>query len=221
MVDEIVQLKFSFPIPQNLWLTKFTFKYPLLYYNVLSALLLTENRANCLIQIKGVNIDDFWIEFSKSYDTNQFQLIYRDVNSILINILIDDPWILQYIMTSQLLVRFPLIIVNGKVSIELIAPRNKIENMFNNPKWKEISVTIKQIGQYCPETLLSHRQSEILIQALKKGFFESPRKITLSSLANELGLSATALSENLRRITKKLGDNYLKCVQNSTNFQHK
>jgi hypothetical protein len=219
MADDIVQLKFSFPIPPNLWLTKFTLKYPLLYFNVLSALLLTENRANCLIQIKGVNIDNFWREFSDQYDKSKFQLVYNDANSVLINILIEDPWILQHIMTSQLLVRFPLTIINGKVSIELIATRKKIEGLFDNPKWKEINVTIKQIGQYCPDTLLSHKQTDILIQALKNGFFEAPRKQTLSSLAIELGLSPTALSENIRRITKKLGEQYLECIQNSKNGQ--
>jgi hypothetical protein len=221
MTDEIVQLKFSFPIPPNLWLTEFTLKYPLLYFNVLSALLLSENRANCLIQVKGINIDNFWKEFTIQQNNDKFQLLYNDANSVLINILIGDPWILRHIMTSQLLVRFPLTIINGKVSIELIASRNKIEGLFNNPKWKEINVSIKQIGQYCPDTLLSNKQSDILIHALKNGFFESPRKQTLSSLATELGLSPTALSENIRRITKKLGEQYLECNENSKNRQLK
>jgi len=217
MDKDIVQVRFSFSVPKDLWLANFSIKYPLLHFNVLSALILGENQGSCLIQIKGGNIDNFWNDFSVQYNEGKFQLIYKDVNSLLMHILIQDPWILQNIMASQLLVRFPLIIFKGIVSIELIAPRNKIEKLFKNPKWKMMNVSIKQIGQYCPDSLLSHKQANVLICALKKGYFDVPRKQSLSSLATELGISPTALSENLRRITKKLGEYYINRINIAEN----
>ncbi|MCK5343373.1 MAG: helix-turn-helix domain-containing protein, partial [Candidatus Heimdallarchaeota archaeon] len=70
-------------------------------------------------------------------------------------------------------------------------------------------ISIKQIGKYSASPILSSRQSEILTKALSNGFFEIPRRISLSDFAINLGISATALSGNLRRIQKKLGENYL------------
>ena len=214
METDIVQLKFSFPIPADKWLGQISLKYPLLQFNMLSTLLLNKNQVNCLIQIKGIKLDHFWKEFSKDYDEEKYQLIFQDSNTILINIIFDGPWILQNIMDAQLLIRFPLIISNGLVSIELIAPRSKIEVLFKNPRWKKIKVSIKQIGQYCPDSdsALSPKQTDILIHALKSGFFDVPRKKTLSMMANELGLSPSALSENIRRINKRLGEQYLDCL---------
>ncbi len=210
--DDIVQLKFSFPIPKGNIFAKFSLKYPLLHFNVLSTLLLNKHQANCLIQIIGVNIEKFWNDFTRFYDKNKFQLIFKDKNTLLMNILIEDPWILKTIMDGQLLVRFPLVIYDGLISIELISPRKNIQLMFKNPKWKAVNVAVKQIGQYCPDSLLSSKHTEILIHALKNGFFDVPRKKTLSALATDLELSPSALSENLRRITKKLGNQYLDCV---------
>jgi predicted DNA binding protein len=209
---DIVQLKFSFTIPTNRWLGQISVKYPLLQFNVLSTLLLKKNQVNSLIQIKGVKLDNFWNDLSNTYDEEKYALVFRDTNTILINIIFDGPWILQNIMDAQLIIRFPLIISNGMISIELIAKRNKIELMFKNPKWKGINVSVKQIGQYCPDSLLTPKQTDILIHALKNGFYDIPRKKTLSSMASALNLSPSALSENIRRINKKLSENYLDCI---------
>jgi len=62
---------------------------------------------------------------------------------------------------------------------------------------------------YNKSTLLTQRQHEILTIASKNGYFEIPRKITLSKFATTIGLSKSALSENMRRIYKRLAENFL------------
>ncbi|UPV76128.1 helix-turn-helix domain-containing protein [Halorussus limi] len=51
---------------------------------------------------------------------------------------------------------------------------------------------------------LTTEQRETLLTALERGYFEEPRDITLEELADELGLSPTAVSGRMRRAESKL-----------------
>ena len=211
--DEVVELKFSFPIPSSKWLSRFSFSYPSLQINMLSTLILSKNQGSALFQIKGGKkkvLDNFWNEFCEFYDADKYTLVYRDATSILISVLSSDsPWVLHTLIEAHFVLLFPIKIRNGSISIELIAPRHKIDLIFNNPAWKNVDISIEQIGQYCPDSLLSERQLNVLHLALQHGFFDIPRKTSLSGLAGGLKISPSALSENLRRINKKLAENYL------------
>ena len=212
MEDDIVQLKFSFPIPSKKWLSRFSVKFEDLQINLLSMLLLSKKQGSGLFQIQGGNkqhLDEFWQDFIEFSDSSKYTLIFRDERTILVNILSSDPWVLHTLMDAQFILLFPILIRNGSISIELIAPRNKIDLIFNNPDWKKVNISIKQIGSYCPDSLLSPRQSDILRSALHNGFFDIPRKKSLSDLAEVLQISPSALSENLRRINKKLAHHFL------------
>jgi len=68
---------------------------------------------------------------------------------------------------------------------------------------------------YTPETPrqmefnLTPSQRDTLVMAIKRGFFDVPRKTTLEDLAAELGITSTAVSERLRRAIVTLGKNTL------------
>ena len=213
MQEDIVELKFSFPIPPKRWLGKFSIEYPDLQINMLSMLLLSKNAGSALFQVQGPSgqiLDKFWAEFIDYYEEDKYTLIFRDNQTILVNILSSsDPWVLHSLLDAKFILVFPVLIRKGHIEIELIAPRNKIDLIFNDPDWKKVNISVKQIGRYCPNSLLSQRQSDILNKALENGFFDIPRKKSLSALAVDLNISPSALSENLRRVNKKLAENYL------------
>ena len=213
MSDEVVQLNFSLSIPQDKWLAKTSITHPELQFNLLSMLPLSSNQGNTLLQIKGLNLDKFWDEFKKVHENQNYNLIFQDDNSLLFNMVIADPWVLKTIFDAQLHLRFPIVIHNGKISIELIGSRGKIDQLLNkNKNWKEVEISIKQVKKYCPDTLLTPRQLEILGKSLLNGFFDIPRKKSLSDLAKDIGISPSALSENIRRINKKLAEHYISCI---------
>uniref|UniRef100_A0A7C3SMH2 HTH bat-type domain-containing protein n=1 Tax=Thermofilum pendens TaxID=2269 RepID=A0A7C3SMH2_THEPE len=54
------------------------------------------------------------------------------------------------------------------------------------------------------EGLLTPLQRRVLSEALRRGFFEWPRRVSLEELSRELGVSKVTLSEHLRRGERKL-----------------
>jgi predicted DNA binding protein len=54
---------------------------------------------------------------------------------------------------------------------------------------------------------LTVKQQEVLAEAIKSGYFEIPRRASLSDLGNRVGISDQATSERLRRGMKALAEN--------------
>lgn len=55
---------------------------------------------------------------------------------------------------------------------------------------------------------LTERQEEVLLSALRMGYFDLPRRVRTKELAQMLGVSAPTLAELLRRAVRKLVMNY-------------
>jgi len=56
---------------------------------------------------------------------------------------------------------------------------------------------------------LTPEQREVLVVALKTGYFSIPREAQIGDLADELGISTNAVSQRLRRATRNLTENTL------------
>ncbi len=51
---------------------------------------------------------------------------------------------------------------------------------------------------------LTLRQREILLRAIEEGYYDFPRRVTLSELAEKLGISKSYLSETLMKVESRL-----------------
>lgn len=63
---------------------------------------------------------------------------------------------------------------------------------------------------------LTDRQSEALSKAFEGGYYQMPRRQNLRALAKEMGTSATALSEMLRRAEARLVERYVESLAGSS-----
>ncbi|MHA1758022.1 MAG: helix-turn-helix domain-containing protein [Promethearchaeota archaeon] len=208
--SDIVQVKFKIEIPKNKWLSRFTYSFPNLNFKILSKLLLDENTGLTLLQITGSNIRKFLSELKTVSDLVDYQILFQNENDILLSVKTKDPWILGALIKTQLLLIYPLIVKEGFLQINAIAERKKIDSFLSELENKNIDFQISSIGYYSDNALLTKRQEEILDLILRKGYFDIPRRISLTKLAKELNISASALSETIRRISKTILNFYKK-----------
>jgi predicted DNA binding protein len=59
--------------------------------------------------------------------------------------------------------------------------------------------TLHEAGDDLLETVLTEKQRDALVSALHRGYFQSPRQVTLSELATEFEISQQSLSALIRR----------------------
>jgi len=209
MSQDIVQIKLSIEIPQDKWLATFNKKYPELNFHILSNILIRENIGITSFQIRGSSVMRFISDFKKKIAEKTVQILYESEDRVILNVKEVDPWILNTLVKTELLISYPVLVKNGKLRIEAITNRSKVDNFLTRLKKKDIKAKIERIGYYYKSTLLTQRQNEIVNLAYENGYFNIPRSISLSEFAKDLKVSKSALSETLRRIFKKLANNYL------------
>ena len=212
----IISTQVTFSIPPKRWLSTYSLKYPQLKFEILSLLSISQVQGNCLFRIKGNKLHSFFTEFTKEYDSTSFQLSKKDKDEILLSMVFDSPWVIWSIISPQVIILYPIKIQNGKITIELIAPKRKVEELFRKPIWEKLNLKFKVAKKYCGAPTLNEHQKAILDKAMEYGLFDIPRPNSLTDAVKKLEqtgvkMSVSALSENIRRISKKLAECYMNC----------
>lgn len=73
----------------------------------------------------------------------------------------------------------------------------------------ERSYTLTERSDVAQQFDLSNEQREALVLALRHGYYDTPSDVTLGDLAEELGISQQALSNRVRRGTKRIFEKIL------------
>ncbi len=209
MEADVVLTRFKLDIPEEKWLSVISRKYNDMIFLILSLMPLESSLGNCLLQIRGKNVEDHISYIISSLGDLEHEILGKTREFVLINIKMTDPWILNNINKFQLMLHYPLTIREGKIEFELISTRDKIDSLFNALENRELNIELQNIMRYTPQTILTPRQEEVLQKADDLGYYNIPRDISLSHLAKKLGISPSALSELLRRTESRLAKVYL------------
>lgn len=96
------------------------------------------------------------------------------------------------------------------MTVELveIGPRSELSDRTEATR-EYATVDIQQVHRYEPTTgqlfqELTDRQQEVLLTALRKGYYRTPREATHEEIAADLSCSASVVGQHLRRIETKL-----------------
>ncbi len=95
--------------------------------------------------------------------------------------------------------------LNWTLFIKEPADISKVMNML---EFRGAKAEITRITDACREESLTSRQKEIFTTAVRRGYFDFPRRTGLSELANELSVKPSTLSEILRKAESKIAKAY-------------
>ncbi|GBC75744.1 hypothetical protein HRbin06_01066 [archaeon HR06] len=93
---------------------------------------------------------------------------------------------------------------DGLIEWTLLAKEDSLYKLIKDLEAQNIKFTIKRLVKVSGKNLLTARQEEILQIAFEKGYFDYPRSIDLKTLASQLDISPSTLSELLRKAIKKV-----------------
>ncbi len=164
--------------------------------------------ANAIIQVYHYKIDEIIEDIKVHPSVIGFNILEKYENRAKINIRTKDPYLLYAIIKNGILIDFPVRLSEGLAVWKLVATRKRINDLLLQFEERGINFSLLRIlnSDYSiddNENKLNPEESQVIHKAIKLGFFDIPRKISLEELANELGRSKSALSVRLRKIIKK------------------
>jgi predicted DNA binding protein len=91
----------------------------------------------------------------------------------------------------------------------MVPEHHDFQNIISSLETPALKLRILEMSNgKAKDTLLTNKQERALWFANTFGFFNYPRSITLFNLAQKLGIASSTLSEQLRRGTRRLVENY-------------
>src|SRR5438477_275044 len=108
------------------------------------------------------------------------------------------------IEASGIVPQIPFDIANGCDKWLIISEQSRAKDFYDNLRGRGVDVDIVYSGEYAPESRLTPRQQEILSIAVQAGYYDYPRRITLTHLAEKLGVAKSTLSQTLMLVESEV-----------------
>ena len=125
-----------------------------------------------------------------------------------INTQTKDQYLLETIVKYHIIIKFPVPVEDGIATFQINSTRENVDAFIEALNTKGIKTELKSVGGYTNEDVdgreLTPRQQEIYKLAKESGYYDSPRRISLTELADQIGMAKSSLSSLLQRIHKKL-----------------
>ncbi len=201
--------------PDKIWIAAICQKYPNIKIEIQSFLPGNLQAAdalvgNALMKIQDARIDALLADIQHHPSLVELFVLSKDAQEALVNVKTRDSWLLASLIASEVVLRFPVKVSwDGKHAVgtwTITGMRDRVDRLLTVLEEKHVHAELKSIQKIQSNQIqgtLTPRQAEILEVALKLGYFEFPRKITLTDLAKRVGIAKSTLSEIVRRISQK------------------
>jgi predicted DNA binding protein len=144
---------------------------------------------------------------------NDLSAVYR--------IILKRPPLVNVLRRHRVLTRYPLVYVDGWVRFETLAPASQVRQFVVDLR-REVGpsrVEAVRQGSVTPSALgLTDSQLVIFRAALAAGYFASPRRTSVTKLAQELRRSKSNISEQLALIQRRLAESALRLKWDPATF---
>ena len=163
--------------------------------------------------VRGTEVDDIESAFTDHPGVEDIQLIDSVGDEYLLRV----EWSLSYdgVLSTLTATKLPLVKAvgtNRQWTFDVRGDdRSDIASFQRQCREMDIPITLTKLHALTPietdtESALTDPQQEALVLAYDRGYFNSPREVTMAELGDELGISQQAVASRLRRgINRILG----------------
>ena len=196
-------------LPEKLWLGAISRTFPYYEFEIKSFIPISQEPfiGNQLIKIIGSNPQQVLTHIQQHNSLVNAFVVESTPTSITINTQTADNFLLKSLIKNQILVRLPVKITKGDAEFNVTSTRGNIDQFLDDLSHHGILSDIKSLGTYTEDQNqleLTPRQIFVYKKAQELGYYDSPRRISLTELSEQLQIAKSSLSTMLQRIHKKL-----------------
>lgn len=204
--DRYAIVKIEIPIPQNLWYAAFTRRHPEVVVEINNLVSLDGTLVLAELEIFGTE-EDLTREISLYDDVERVERIHGLTEVSTYRVVFQNPVPVELANNLRIVLRYPRVVREAVFSCETIAQVSKVHEYVEQLRAAGLTCRILSMRH---DTLRSARpiltptQRDLFRRAYALGYFEVPRRITLSALAREVGRSPSSVSETIAIVERKL-----------------
>lgn len=199
-------------IPAGVWIGDVSRAHPDASIRVLAAL--TGGDAGVgLVEITAPDLPEVVADVESNDAVTELEIMQRFEGTVLLQFETTTPLLLLPARDSGVPLTMPFSIRDGELEWELTAPQHRLSELGTRLDEMSIPFTVDEVDQHVePERLLTDRQLRLAHAALERGYYDTPRRCSLTDLAAELDIAKSTCSETLHRAEGKIVEQFFESL---------
>lgn len=205
-------------LPKEHWAGIVTRAHPHLVLRVVEHMPLPKGQGSVLVEIVGIdsNIIRETLNVIDSIDEYTILEEFDTGVEALLHIGKGGGGFLRPLMESEAVPKTPFEVRDGWVEWDLIVDQSHARLLVSKLKEENITHRILGFGHTANHRLLTVRQREVFDRAVLEGYYETPRRITLTNLAGLLSVSKSTLCEMIHLIEKHIIEEFADSIRHQS-----
>ncbi|MFH5802039.1 helix-turn-helix domain-containing protein [Haladaptatus sp. CMAA 1911] len=165
----------------------------------------TEDGLTFLVATETADIADFVQYFADRPEVISYEILDIEHQGGVIEFTVPEPALHRAILSSGNLPTYPLVVRNGWVISEIITSHDRLSELKQAFEQADLPYEITSLTQSLePTALLTDKQRQFVVAAIAQGYYEQPRRCSLTDLAESMDVSKSTASRILHRAEGKI-----------------
>lgn len=191
-------------IPEDIWVGQLSREYADAEFEILTAFP-KEMGGVALAEITAKDGDAIVTAMETHEEVLAVNLLKQTEETLLVQFETSEPILLLPVKEAGTPFELPFTVSRGRVNWEITATQDRLSKLAEQLREFDITFEVRSVTHEVETTqLLTDRQVEILTRAVETGYYDTPRKSTLTDLAADLDLAKSTCSETLHRAEEKV-----------------
>lgn len=188
-------------IPEAAWIHDLSIAHPETTFRVISVLS-ARDRGTAVIEILTGDPVPILSAIDDRDDVAEIELLWTDDEAAVVQIETTNLLLLLPILQAGVPIMTPFDVVDGEATWELATSRDRLSALGSRLSEAGIEFDIRSVreeGESEADRLLTDRQRELLLVAAEQGYYDTPRRATLTEVSESLGIAKATGSDVLHR----------------------
>lgn len=191
-------------LPEAVWIGRLSRRHPEVTFRVLSATPAGETGVG-IVEIVGDSVPAVLASLTEGEDLERVDVLQRADDRAVVQFETSEPTLLFSVRESGVPLELPMEIRDGEAEMEVTASSDRISALGRQLDAFGLRYDLERIYRSPdPPDLLSERQRDLLVAAIERGYYDTPRGCTLTELAEATGAAKSTVSEVLHRAEGKV-----------------
>ena len=195
------------PLPDSAWIARFSSEHAELPIEVLGRLDLGPATSLTELRLGSPSAGTLVAEVEQLDGVDRVEALEGGPDGLHLRVVHRTSPIVPIFRELHLMRRFPFRVQAGVGQWVVVASEPEVRRLLAQLERAAPGATLESVRHEAPGRPtgpLTERQSDLLQRAVAAGYFEVPRRLTLTELARDLGMAASTLSESLARVEQRI-----------------
>ncbi|PCR90746.1 helix-turn-helix domain-containing protein [Natrinema ejinorense] len=210
----MAQATLTLTMPEEIWIQQISTEYPAATFRVLAAVPGTES-GFALVRISGPAVPEVIEAMNDHPQLTEITLAQWSDNEATVHFETTVPLLMFSSRESGMPIELPVEIQDGEASIEVTGSRERLAELAEQLEHFGLQYRIEHVRERLHESqLLSERQLEVVAAAVDEGYYDTPRRCSLTDLAGHLDIAKSTCSETLHRAEEAIIKRFVEDLPN-------